>query len=388
MNAMNKYKMIAPAFWLFAILACQNHKDTKETIDDGKTVKVIKIDEAKSWEVNDFFRLSKAVPLSDSILISNVNKLIFHNDKILILDKSLKSIIRFSEAGDFEMIINDVGKGPKEYTSLSNFLVEQETNDILILGGDNWNEILRFSWDGKFKERYPLSFSAVDFEIIEDGFLFYCGNILNKDALTENKSFFNILVCDKDFNITNRQLPIPNFWDGLSYGFRDTNRFSKYGQDIYCQMSIPNNTTIYKLQDSTIAPHYFFDFGKDLRTILTSYNNVGDIIDKVKKEEFPCRLDCYFENDRLVHFVVVQGKRVHQIIYDKKKRKVFSRHIKLDDVSNHFLPINYHGNGEFMVHVLTPFLISEGKLEFELPADLKDQVTPNSNPVLLFFDIK
>ena len=379
--------MIIPALWLFAFTTCQSNKDTKDSMNEEKAAKVIKTTHAKSWEVNDFFSLNKTVPLSDSVLIHSINKLIFYKNKILILDKPSKSIIRFSETGDFEMIIQKEGKGPGEYLHIDDFLVESGTNDLLILGNSVGEKILRFDWEGNFKEHYPLPFSASGFELLENGYLFFCGNKLNKNALNGDKSFFNILFCDKNFNIVHKQLPIPFFWDGLRYIFQDNSVFCKYGEDVYCQMSLPNNTTIYKLQNSAITPHYYFDFGKDLKSILTSYNAAGDIRNKVLEEEFPCMLNSYFENDQIVHFVVMQGKGVHQVIYKKSEEKVYSRYIKFEDLSNHFFPIEYHGNGEFMVHVLTPFLIPEGKLEFELPRQLIEQVKPNSNPVLLFFDI-
>ena len=52
----NKSGIIMSMIWLFASIACQNHKDTKETI---KTEKIIKIKKTNGWEVNDFFSLSK-----------------------------------------------------------------------------------------------------------------------------------------------------------------------------------------------------------------------------------------------------------------------------------------------------------------------------------------
>ena len=385
---MNRYKQIVGIVLLCVLVACKDQNNSTDTIIEN--TKIIRIGKETGWHFNDFFKSNKTVPLSDSVLIHSINKLIFYKNKILILDKPSKSIIRFSETGDFEMIIQKEGKGPGEYLHIDDFLVESGTNDLLILGNSVGEKILRFDWEGNFKEHYPLPFSASGFELLENGYLFFCGNRLNKNALNGDKSFFNILSCDKNFSIVHKQLPIPSFWNGLQYLLEWKSPFCKYGEDIYCQMSLPHETSIYKLQDSILTKHYYFDFGKDLDQVLTSSNNPVEINNEVLDQKIPSRLNNYFENDKLIYFVVMSGKKeLCQILYYKKEEKVHSRCFKFGDtLMRKFRPIQYHGQGEFMVHVLDPFLISKGGFEFELPEGFEDQVTPNSNPVLLFFDIK
>ena len=385
---MNRCQQITGIVILYVLIACNDQNDSTGTVEEKS--KIIRIDNETGWSYHDFFKLKKSVPLSDSVFIRSIDKLIFHADKILILDKPLKSVLRFSETGDFEMSIHSIGKGPEEYVDLSDFLVEPETNDILILGGDNSNEILRFSWEGDFKKRHKLAFSSNAFEFTERGFVFFCGNRLNTIAVTQDHKFYNVLFCNKKLKIIHKQLPIPSFWNGLQYLLEGKSPFCKYGEDIYCQMSLPHKTSIYKLQDSILTRHYYFDFGKDLNRVLTSSSNPVEINNEVLDQKIPSRLNNYFENDKLIYFVVMSGKKeLCQILYYKKEEKVHSRCFKFGDtLMRKFRPVQYHGQGEFIVHVLDPFLMAKGGFEFELPEGLKDKVTLNSNPVLLFFDIK
>ncbi len=387
----NQFKIsLIHYFFVLALIlfGCKKKTNAPHPPHESAEVISISLQNSPEWAFNDYFEIKKVIPLDSKIIISELNKLVFHNEKILLLDQKSKSIVRFSNDGDFEKRLHFVGKGPEEYMEITDFIVDNKSNDIIILDGNIGQQMVRYDWEGNFKKKQQIPFHSNSLEALEDGFIIYCGNHQSKENVIDDKSFNNIVYCDSNFHVYDKQIPVSSAWNGLRYLFKNSTAFAKYGESTYCQVPMPNNNTIYKLTNGTLHPRYQFDFGYNISRVLGEGKSTKDILTQIEKYEIPHNLNSYFENNQIIYFAVLKGDKVQQIIYNKDKKEAFNRSISLDKLDKHFFPMEYHGDGTFLVHVLFPYLIYESELESYIPKEIRNKSKSEDNPILLLFDVK
>lgn len=79
-------------------------------------------------------------------LIDKVDKIIFYNDKIFIMDKKIsKAIFVFDLQGKFLFKISNIGKGIGEYITLTDFIVNNDNVEIYDFESKNF-EIFLYCW--------------------------------------------------------------------------------------------------------------------------------------------------------------------------------------------------------------------------------------------------
>ena len=96
-------------------------------------------------------------PGEDSILINGftnkARELFVTNDKIFLLDQNRKIVI-YDHFGNPLTKIESVGRGPKEFVGLIDFLADSTKNEIYFFSGDG-KKMLIFDFEGKYKKHYP-----------------------------------------------------------------------------------------------------------------------------------------------------------------------------------------------------------------------------------------
>lgn len=99
---------------------------------------------ADGWEtVAKRARIKKTIHLSDSVLLGNISKLLCHNGNIYLLDKSSRSILCYNGEGELQFRICTVGRGPGEYTGISNFYLSGRKNRLYIIAPEK--KLLEYS---------------------------------------------------------------------------------------------------------------------------------------------------------------------------------------------------------------------------------------------------
>ena len=92
------------------------------------------------------------VPLetTDQSLIQSIHKMATSDDKIVICDLVQNTIFIFDKDGHFINSINKEGPGPQEYSSIQNFAVDFQKEEIYICDYPLKYRILAYSFDGEF----------------------------------------------------------------------------------------------------------------------------------------------------------------------------------------------------------------------------------------------
>ena len=90
----------------------------------------------KALYLSDYFKNVQSIALEDveNGLIGKISKLIVLNESIFILDSSIAHcLFVFNREGKFIRKIGRIGKGPGEYSNLSDFTIDLDHNIIYVL---------------------------------------------------------------------------------------------------------------------------------------------------------------------------------------------------------------------------------------------------------------
>ena len=170
--------------------SCTNHNDLEVVNFEGALTQNTKI------SIANFVADSKFIPLQtdSSCLISNIGKIVAADHYFFILD-SESFLYIFNRNGEFIRTIGIKGKGPNEYTYLSDFAVDPVSKTIFLNGNKG---IQLFGFNGNYQKQISNNGASQ--------VLFYGGKLLMAmpDKAVSEKTKDAILVLNKNGSIGKR----------------------------------------------------------------------------------------------------------------------------------------------------------------------------------------
>lgn len=106
----------------------------------------------KRVEASDFFTKAEVITLeeTDGSLLARIDKIYAKGDTLFVMDSRTKTMLAFNGNGSFLFKVGNVGRGPGEYNSISDFTVDSQNGHICVLD-PNAGTIDRYRLsDGKF----------------------------------------------------------------------------------------------------------------------------------------------------------------------------------------------------------------------------------------------
>jgi hypothetical protein len=148
--------------FLFVFPGCHN-SDQNKNDDSLPAGLVVTIDTEKTGGEGLSKLLDTVLYISlettDQSYVGSVDKVIFENDRIFILDKTVgMSVFCFDIRGRFLYVIDNRGRGPEEYLEIRDFDVAKSGGKVLLYDGDRDAILVYNSDNGLFEGRYPISF--------------------------------------------------------------------------------------------------------------------------------------------------------------------------------------------------------------------------------------
>ncbi|XOV92110.1 MAG: 6-bladed beta-propeller [Bacteroidota bacterium] len=376
---------------------CSNNKDTQE----GH--KTIKVEFRETANLSDLIEPDFTyLPLgSDSInLIGSVNRLIFRNDKIYVLDQSgSKKFFCFDKQGNVQFVGGNVGDGPGEYAHLEDFLV---TNDEIIVNDNGSQSWLYYDVNGEFQSEKNVGLWIEEFiPFGENEILIYTPSDYIKNEAHANLPPNILKVVDSDFVVKAGFLPYLEVIDDAAVpgvlGYFD-NRYS-FSRSVLGE--------IYSLDpDYQFKKRYQIDFGPynwpfDAETIQKDQSKTEEVFLKGGVMTLTHRL---LENEQFFTFqsykldAAKEGSYEEEdkwwCIYDKSKDVCYAFHEVINDIDGGSFSFPRAKDGENFVSAIdAEFLIlangETNDLEKKETLDqLKGNLVDGSNPVLMFFRLK
>lgn len=138
-------KMGAAVAVAFVIISCTSKIEEVQNIS---------VDTSENFgnAIDGNVKIKAVVQLHDSLLVGDVSKVLYSGGKIYIWDKSAASILCCTTDGDLQFRISAKGRGPGEYTGISNFYLSGSGNTVNVIA----------------QEKKLLEFSAVSGELVSE----------------------------------------------------------------------------------------------------------------------------------------------------------------------------------------------------------------------------
>lgn len=335
----------------------------------GQALETITVNpnDAKTIEWSEFARDVKILKLEnpENVIIGRVSKVLFTEDRVLIMNWFAKTIFIFNTDGKYLFSLEAQGKGPGEFERLEDFEVNEGTGSVYAYDDINQKVIAYSLVDGEFLDENRLQFFfASHLAFVDDSWVLF-------ERFNNNDKYQpKIIVADKDFKLKSRELPALKtaladaYSTNFFYNYKGSSRFM-FGQ----------NDTIYSASANGVAPVYHIDFGKykvgeDYYQAATIY----DAMDILKKSNYAGKKANLVEAEDWVGFSYVKYNRGIQkkgmwryALYSKKdKRLSFNlkalSYADLDVV----IPYPYYGSSNSLVSKVDFYdLFAENEKELE-----------------------
>ena len=361
-------------------------------IEDASTVKISNL-----FDELDYIRLET----NDTLLISGIRKLIVQDGLIYI--SSNNAILTFDLSGKFVRKLDKKGKGPDEYLSISDFIIDGENQMIEIF--DSRAKTMRYyNFNGDKVGEVFIGFDAQSFIKLKDKYLFYCGNIIG------DLNKYKLVYYDIDENeIIKQYIPIDlKEADYLHIG--DDMNFSVFNDSITFWHSL--NDTIYHVDEENINPRIIVESGENKipeSLFEADYPSIVQFASKLHNSDFIYGTVNFIENDSFILLGVRQKSKLYHVIYQKESDQItVADSIHFDLIMENFIePTNYSNlpiycDGSSVYYVVNPFefIPKLDSLKKSYDPDQWDEIiqrypvinslynnsTENDNPYILVFN--
>jgi len=258
-------------------------------------------------------------------MFADVDKILFRDGLYYILDTRRKKIIVFDSEGQPVFQLNKVGRGPEEYSQITDFAVGDNGN-IWILDTRN-KVVLNFNSSGRFLNKNRIHVTAEAIDYLEDGgFLF--GVAAWDDSKYKNKL---VVKCDSSFivkeSFIDRSEYEDNDFEFPCLGFLDNGMNSIF----YLK---PMDDYFYLFdRTGSLKAKYLFDFGSK-RVPDACRKKVEENLTRINQCTFPV-FGAYLSNNKI--FTMLRDNGTYkEVVIDLKKRQV----IDLSGLDMRLLAVN------------------------------------------------
>jgi len=332
----------------------------------------------------------KYLPLesNDSSTISGVDKAIFFENNVYILDKQFSSLKVFSSGGKYVRTIGRLGQGVGQFSELQDFILLPDQRKVLLLCNDK-EALLAFDLNGNYIGEANLKFFASNFDILGNSFYFYVNQ--NKSEVSGNYNLLSTDTFTKSISVNDRLFSFPN---SFSASVAFSGFLVKNTDGILYSSALSD--TVFQITNLGIYPRYIFSFG-DHALPLSARNSLNNFI--ATGREYSYLGSSVVESKGILIFSYVAGSKIVLGMYNKNNhglRKIV--HSNEDPLSILLHAPNSVRDGDtFVSYIETNKLFNSLKSgKITLPALNKDypdlyQIIPqlhaSDNPILVFFKV-
>ena len=137
-------------------------------------------------------------------MFSYADKILEHNNKYFILDKTLRSIVSFKKGGNPITKYGQIGQGPGEYVSPWDFDID--TTGLYVLDTKS-KKVIHYSEEGSFLKERKIPFFADAIKRLENGnFMF--------NTTPDGTPKPSLIYTDSEMNIISKSLNYRNNYIG------------------------------------------------------------------------------------------------------------------------------------------------------------------------------
>ncbi len=374
-------KIIVWGILIAGLTGCQNPEANRET-EDPEEIKIVNIDPGKATNqsLEDIVEEVKFMKLNlpEAFFFAGINKIVFKNNRIFILDISdygnKSRVFCFDIDGNLEYMLNKQGKGPGEYEYIYDISV---TEKLLVLSVPVGRIMFYDNSNGAFlkTEKVPDKISTQIFEMMDDHTFAATSGRYKQNTSHKQLKIYDLnerKIIQEALGYDSPALKLGHSYRYLYY-YRDTlSCLPMYGQTIY---------RIIKQQDHyKLDPVYKLDFGKywiDEEILNTSYDNRERFFDAM--DRFIYTVDV-FETDQILYVYYKYKSEDFTFIYSKAGKNPLNVSSFTDnEIDWKEKPLTSWNN--YLVTIITPLEMEIGDFQptgkyKEIFSEIEEETTP------------
>jgi hypothetical protein len=325
--------------------------------------------------IDTFYFLPLGVNKDFVMSTSNINKILFTADNIIVADNN--SLFIFNRKGEPLKKISSKGKGPGEYIEIDDVFLDKDKMQFEILDFFG-NKILIYDFDGAFvnEKKIDKKLSGYQFTRYKGLYVF--------DRRQFSLDGKRLGLFDTDLNYIKSYLPIPE--SVLNLGLSNQFSFGQYNDTLFYLVPMMD-VKIYSITKDTIIPVYELEYpGKNLEEF-----NTKEKLNKLMRyssfisqsSQIYCLSHLTINKDFISFKGCYKGQNLN-IIYAKRSGHVF-QYSEVKSIENDKLRILGEIRGVDGDFFALPITESINKF---LPDNIKMRLDENANPVLLLFKFR
>ena len=327
----------------------------------------------------DYFRHIELIPLetNNNVVVGSVGKIIFHQNRYYVFDEhhAQEAVHIFDESGKFIFTINKRGKGPGEYTELTDVIINPFTGNLNLL--NPWGFVIIYDLQGNYvKTSHKVTNAELPvvhklIALNDKIFVFYSG-YRNPKIIYYDMEEMKILHQEYEENPA-----LHVFWGKTFYEYR--------GQWYFYRLF---DNAIYELSSNSMVKSYTLDFGKHNYNV----NKMGNLFQIKDPRNDPKKFTSQFsyilseigQNNRYVMAQIRLPKedRLVNIMYDKSVQQCklvgqFDESVGFNPivVTNEFV-LSHCYHGELYQYVNEEMLDELNRKKLEDIMKIKEELNP------------
>lgn len=363
-------------------ISCKDKNANSNLRIEGDLV-TLQVKSAKETLASEVFDSLSYVVLDDSseeCLIGEVDKLECVDTLLFIMDLKRKLIHKYNNEGTFLSSIGSVGNGPGEYIGLTDFSVDSEKQEVLVLDRIG-RRILIYDFDGNFLYKMPIEVMASRICAIKNGYALYTSG---SDYYTNKKEEFgyNLFFYDDSNRLLGRYFPYNPVVDDVfqdrvfSYNIADS--------VLLYHQSMSDTIYLFKTIDDCIKLKIDFDSHSLPIEIITSEN----FREYASRSHYATIASAICVQDYL-YINYSLKRRTYCFIYNKKCDIAYNISYLLNDMDETTLsmiwPLNIIDNRAYYLKSASN-LLKDNKVTQMFVNGKK--ITEDSNPILVIGYLK
>ena len=331
---------------------------------------------------------------SEESMLSDIDKVRLFNDKIVVLDRGMESILIFDFNGKLTGKINNRGRGPNEYLEILDFSLREDDELIFVLVSRNGYNlgVFHYSSDGKLMDDFSIPFYANSVAYFKDKLFFY------SDYFSRNENDYNVNITNVNGELISSQFryKIRDYEEG-SIGIE--NVFSKMNDKL---LYYPNfSDVVYSFDESGFVPFIRINRGSGSLNDLVKYYRDIPVMKFMEEYDLHQPTDLVLFGDYLFFSFSNEEDYDYNYLFDWKENKLFHFGPAYSNLEEAEVLVPHTANSNWLVSVLAPDefhdlfeRISDKEVIKRLLSDnpffaeVHSKTEMDSNPCILLYELK
>lgn len=385
---MKRYSYILATLFLFC--SCQS-KSRMETHDQGEHINTehlqpiaVHIDNANFEQLGDYLKTTSYIQLAAEPLLASIREVQIKNERIYVHDQ-LARIICYDMQGNVTYKLDAKGGGPNEYTDINAFLVNEQTQELIIF--DNRKQALlhynanngAYLKTSKLGKPDPTAIASLNGH-------YYYDNSFHNNYPTDSAFHYSLLTSSDGIHMKQRYFPHHEVTS--SYFFRTTRQPFSYNDTLlyYCKNF---DNTVYELTPTGLQALYQIELPN-----LLPLSKIAEKPDEWEliKSDYATGLECIYQCKHLLYFQFSKNGFLHVALYDTSQRQQIYCGKRLSDKVGQSVPIFRLINGVYkgtFWGIITPETIDYAlsKEPKDYPEIFRKYNPEVDNPIIAFYEV-